>query len=228
MSSAVVNLGFQAESFEVDRNPCEDVFSRENTVSIQRRIDERHFFAIWMGLTCGSWSRARRSGPGQEHLPPPLRGDSEGEIWGLPNLSIADQRRVDLGNKTALWCADIFVRAANAGIPVIIENPLNSRLWICPPFRKLCQRFPQFVFDQCQYHLPWQKSTRLLAANVDLRAAMKTCAGRRVCSASGAPHVPLKGLKNGVFMTAMASPYPHALCSSVAQVLVQHPLARSD
>ena len=228
MSSAVMDEGFQAESFEVDRNPCEDVFSSANTTSIKRRIDQRLFFAIWMGLTCGSWSRARRSGPGQEHLPPPLRGDSESEIWGLPGLSVADQRRVELGNKTAIWCAEIFLMAANAGIPVVIENPLNSRLWISPPFRKLCQHFPQFVFDQCQYDLPWQKSTRLLAANVDLRPAMKTCSGNRVCSASGAPHVPLKGLKNGVFMTAMASPYPHALCKSVAQVLIQHPLARSD
>ena len=153
---------------------------------------------------------------------------SEGEIWVLPGLPVADQRRVELGDKTAIWCAEIFLVAANAGIPVVIENPLNSRLWISPPFRKLCQRFPQFVFDQCQYDFPWQKSTRLLAANVDLRPAMKTCSGSRVCSASGAPHVPLKGLKNGVFMTAMASPCPHALCKSITQVLIQHPLARSD
>ena len=94
--------------------------------------------------------------------------------------------------------------AANAGIPVVIENPVNSRLWIFLPFRKLCQHFPQFVCDQCQYDLLWQKSTRLLAANVDLRPAMKTCSGRRVCSFSGARHLPLKGLKDVVFMTAMA------------------------
>eukprot|EP00972_Heterocapsa_arctica_P069603 10284612-Heterocapsa_arctica.AAC.1 len=97
-----------------------------------------------MGLTCGSWSRARRGGPGQAGMPPPLRGDSPEEIWGLPFLSYADQQRVKLGNKTAIWCAELFLFAANCGVPVIIENPPNSRLWLCPPFAKLCKRFPQY------------------------------------------------------------------------------------
>jgi hypothetical protein len=230
LSQAIANLGWQAESFEVDRDPSENVFSHANDRSIRSRIATKEFFAIWMGLTCGSWSRARRAGPDQKGLPPPLRGDSLSEIWGLPNLSFADQQRVNLGNKTAIWCAQIFLLAADCGVPVIIENPLNSRLWICPPFVKLCQRFPQYVYDQCQYGLPWKKPTRLLCANVNLSPAMRTCtsAGSSRCSATGLPHVALKGIQDGVFKTASASPYPLSLCGAIASILTCHRLARME
>ena len=59
---------------------------------------------VWLGTPCNSWSRARRwdgRGPG------PLRDDGS-FLMGLPNLSHADQRKVQLGNNMR-FSAKIFV-----------------------------------------------------------------------------------------------------------------------
>ena len=69
--------------------PTEDVFSTQVPHSITRRISNGLIACVLLGLSCARWSRARRGKPGGR-FPPPLRGDSASDIFGLPGLSEKD------------------------------------------------------------------------------------------------------------------------------------------
>ena len=169
---------------------------------------------VWLGTPCTSWSRVRRNdgrGPG------PLRSDQL--LRGLPNLSEADQARVKTGNILADFSALIFETCEKMGIPVCLENPSTSRLWLLPRFKRLSAKSSvQFqVSDYCQDGKPWRKRTGLMSSRVDLRPCVKQCQSRRgICSRTGKPHIQLCGSKQGTFLTLQAQPYPAALCKRVA------------
>ena len=61
-----------------------------------------YFDAVGIDLPCNTWSRARRA-PKHSRLPGPLRGDSDNDIMGLPELS---EKRLFQGSRRqshALW-----------------------------------------------------------------------------------------------------------------------------
>jgi hypothetical protein len=212
LSSAFASAGYQAESWEIARSTKEDILSPSNSTALFARLRSGAFAAVWLGLTCGSWTLARRGKPDYSGWPPPLR--SKERIWGLPGLSAADERRVQAGNATAIWAAKFFAEAARRGVPVALENPASSRLWSCPPILALLERYGSELVHQCQHGTPWKKATRLLRANWNLTNTAKKCSGK-LCSRTGLPHAILSGVAKGNFLTAAASPYPKALCRSV-------------
>ena len=169
---------------------------------------------IWMGTPCTSWSRARRNdGKG----PPPLRSDEQ--PWGLPDLSDKDQARVKKGNNHLLFSLRVFRLCHRMGIPVTIENPSTSRMWLVKQMKRL-MALPDvkwLITDYCQDGKPWRKRTGLLSSGVDLSSAVRKCDSKKgVCSFSGHKHVQLVGQCKGQFMTLAAQPYPMGLCRRVA------------
>ena len=200
-----------------------------SSTSVQKEIfgllKKGVIYYVWLGTPCNSWSRARRwdgRGPG------PLRDDYE-YLMGLPNLSQKDQDKVLLGNRLMRFTATVFRICMKMGIPVALENPHTSRLWLAPPIKHLlAHKLMDYGYtDYCQDGQPFRKRTRLMWFGVQLRPALKQCTGARgICSRTGASHEQLAGSIGGKFRTLLAQPYPHGLCRRLASSFQQVIFAR--
>ena len=164
------------------------------------------------GIACASFSRARRGKPGSS-MPQALRGDAPDTLWGLPNLPPHDQKKVDLGNSLARYMMCLIRLAVKYRCPLVIENPLTSRLWALPQMQVLLRSATVVTLHACMFGAPWKKPSRLAGWNVDLSALEQKCCGKTVCSRSGRPHEVLSGFRNkGDFKTALASAYEREFC----------------
>ena len=195
---------------DIAHGPQFDLSSRRIQQEIFQLLQSKAVKYVWMGTPCNSWSRARRwdgRGPG------PLRDDAAG-LLGLPNLSGSDQRKVELGNALMRFSAKIFRMCMSLNIPVVLENPHTSRLWLAPPIRHLLHhsQTEYFATDFCQDGTPWRKRMGLLSFGLDLRYAVRRCAAAPgICSRTGLRHQHLEGIVNGQFRTLAAQPYPLGL-----------------
>lgn len=173
--------------------------------------------AVHLGTPCNSFSRARDRRPG----PPPLRSDEH--PLGLSGLRESDETKVREGNLFLRFSVQVFLLCVMLHIPVTLENPATSRLWICPPILALLRkRGVHYVdIDFCAFGKPWRKRTRFAFFGVQLDHLHQfLCKGskRGICAFSGKPHIPLMGLSpSGQFMTKIAEPYPHRLCTMLAR-----------
>lgn len=204
-------------AFEVDScyGPQFDLTKPKIQKEIIKLIKSGVVQYVWLGTPCNSWSRARRNdgrGPG------PLRDDTTG-LMGLPNLSEKDNSKVAIGNSLMKFSAQVFRLCVLLHIPVALENPHTSRLWLTPQLRHLMtHKYCEWGYtDFCQDGTSWRKRTRILWAHVELRQALKHCAGKNgICSRSHQRHEQLMGSANGQFKTLLAQPYPHRLCQRLA------------
>ena len=222
VAGACAAVGLPSESFEISRDVLEDVLSRHVKSRLRHLIQHRRLRLLWIGIPCGSFSRARRGKKGGGGWPPPLRGDSPPDIFGLPHLSEKDQQRVRIGNRLAKEMCVLIKLCIRCKVPVVVENPSLSRLFLFPALRKLISKSSgNIVFHQCQYGSNFKKPTRLVAWNFDISSLCKVCTGSaKLCSLSHLPHTPLVGTKGKEgFWTAVASAYPEALCRRVASVV---------
>lgn len=124
-----------------------------------------------------------------------------------------------LGNNLARFSFRVFKLCVLFEVPVALENPSTSRLWLLPMVRRLLKNNnASFVTtDYCQDGTPWRKRTKVLFAHVDLSQFGRLCTGRRgICSRSLQCHVQLVGSLNGQFLTLIAQPYPKNFCRRVA------------
>lgn len=201
---------------DIALGPQFDLSVRRHQQEIIKLLFSKRIVYVWLGTPCNSWSRARRwdgKGPG------PLRNDHE-YIYGLPGLSQVDADKVRLGNNLMRFSAKVFRICLDLGIPVALENPYTSRLWLAPPIKHLLQhKLTDFCYtDFCQDNTAWRKRTGILFAHVSLRSAFKQCRGRAgFCSQSQCKHVQLCGSFQGKFLTLLAQPYPKGLCRRVAR-----------
>ena len=127
--------------------------------------------------------------------------------------------KVHAGNTLMRFSARVFRYCLVHGIPVAMENPHTSRLWLAPPIRHLVyHRDTEYVTtDFCQDHMRWRKRTGILSAHVSLRSKCRHCTGHRgVCSRTQQPHEQLTGMSGGQFKTVIAQPYPWQLCARLA------------
>ena len=181
-------------------------------------LDLKLFVCIWLGLVCASWSRARRNTSGKPGFPAPLR--SREHLWGLAGLSDRDRERVSVGNRQARWAARLFARSAAAGVPMVVENPLSSLLWLTAPFKRLLRLHSSFVVHYCRYGTSWRKPTLLLACHLDLSELSVLCHGRGVCCFTNSRHQQLTGRSpDGRMWSAIASAYPMPLCTKTMECL---------
>lgn len=211
LARACCHVGIPSESYEITRDKHEDICSGNFLVSLKKRISLKHVLGIWLGITCASFSLARRGKPDYSGWPPPLRSSDSVGIWGLPNLNARDRERVRLGNRLAQRAAAIIRLCVAAKIPVFLENPANSRLWIFPPISNLiCHASQISVFHQCQYDSPYKKPTKLVMWNFTSQPLALQCTGSSACSRTRLPHEQLSGIDpvTKEFRTAQASAYP--------------------
>ena len=155
-------------------------------------------------------------------MPHALR-DDDVYIYGLPGLNERDQQRVDDGNDSMRFVAQLIRLCLKHNVMVVVENPSGSRLWITPEFQKLLPlAASDDLVDYCAFGTSWRKRTRLVAWGRGLTGLPPLCGGRQgFCSFSGCKHVKLEGFaEKGTFMTAAASAYPTKLCRHVAPQLI--------
>ena len=151
------------------------------------------------------------------------------DLWGLPDLSPSDQKKVDDGNAMTLFTVSIIQLCIEAKIPVALENPLTSMIWLLPEVAQLGGA-QEVKLDMCQFGTPWMKPTRLLLWNC--RPAPTLC--RRcnmtytmkdgtVCTKTGQKHEQLSGpsKSKGAWKTTAAATYPAQFCTEVAEVMMR-------
>jgi hypothetical protein len=174
--------------------------------------------ALSAGIPCGTASRARNIPlPGGEKGPVPLR--SAEFPWGLPNLSTANQLRVDKANDIYKNVARIIHAATGRDIFVLIENPQRSFLWDIPYYRDLLhQGFVDVDFQHCR----WNSSAMASRAKwTRLRTNCKNllqCAG--VCTQTHV-HLPWGRDTGGNFNTKNEAEYSDGMCAALAPVIAK-------
>ena len=197
-----------------------DLRKRENQCLIFGWIKAGRVAGVWLGTPCDSMTRARNIPGG----PPALRNAKHPH--GLPNLRLADQARVRVGNTLARFSARVVLLCCLLLIPAVLEHPALSWLWSTRWIVSLQRRRQRDVglasTEFCQWQsLPFRKSTSLLHTHINLSAvSARRCLGakRGLCLATGCPHHLLKGTdpKSGKFWTKIAEPYPRRLCNQLA------------
>ena len=224
LAKAISRRGLQSLAYDVNFNEGCDLLCPKVVEGIKRLIREKHVGGVWLGFPCNSWSLARRDdGVG----PPPLRNNTNG-LFGLPNLSPSDQKKVDVGNALLLATIDLAEYCVEHNVPFAAENPASSRAWLVKNWQPLFDRGASFAYvDYCQYGMPWKKRTALLHWGFPELAALKSCSGvRGLCSRHNKPHQLLKGRdEHGVFYTFRAQEYPHKLVDSLSDTIVSQIIA---
>jgi hypothetical protein len=174
-----------------------------------------------LGTPCSSWSQARRGPPGSSWC----RIPSSAFILGLPNFSETDAKNVAASNKTAEVSADIIALCCKLGVPCALENPATSMIFSSPYLSNIIshKNSSSCVFDFCAYGTRWRRRTKVVSSHFpEIVEISKKCSSKsHVCSFSGKPHVILTGAdkSSGRLWTAIAEPYPQALCRKLAQLI---------
>ena len=113
----------------------------------------------------------------------------------------------------------------------MVENPEPSSMWLYPSLaRMLLATRATFVLthycqwlseDEFEFDLPWLKPTVLAGTVPGLQRVGRQCSARGPCRRWRRPHRARVGKrKNGEFWTRFAEPYPQALCSALADILL--------
>ncbi len=137
-------------------------------------------------------------------------------------MSAKERIAVQLGNATARASIRIVRAFKNMGMPVILENPINSQLFYVLESLTKADDCEMVTTDQCQFGTRWRKRTRLCCWNVPNSAQLgRLCHGRKgQCSLSGKHHIVLTGPSPcGIPWTRLAQEYPRKLCTALAHKL---------
>eukprot|EP00438_Fugacium_kawagutii_P003851 Skav230672 [mRNA] locus=scaffold2185:329965:335309:- [translate_table: standard] len=217
--------GWPVLLWDISFGPQYDLLQPANQKKILNWIMSGQVRGGHLGTPCHSFSRARDRPGG----PPRLRSDQH--PMGLTGLRDCDQRKVTEGNKLMRFSTSVLLAAIQLHIPFTLENPRNSRLWLCGSVRNVMRRRATTQVDVtfCAFGTPWKKPTKILGVHVDLGILQPFtchCSKRGICGHTGKPHIPLMGLHpSGAWMTKIAEPYPLPLCRKLAQVFYNADLA---
>ena len=124
---------------------------------------------VWIGVPCGTASRAREIRRGQRNEPIPLR--SEPEPWGRTDISLSakDAERVRKANELYRFTLRVVDLCEEKGIAWAIENPLNSLVWYCQEFQDLLNinGVSDLKFSACMFGGKRNKNRGSVAASMD-------------------------------------------------------------
>ena len=170
------------------------------------------------GIPCGTASRARNIPlPGGERGPVPLR--SAEQPWGLPNLSSANQLRVDKANAIYRNVALIIQTAIEFKVLVFIENPRGSFLWDIPFYKNLlAQGFVDVDFQHCRWNPSSMDSRAKWTRFRTNCASLIQCAG--ICTQKHA-HLPWGRDAGGNFNTKVEAEYSDGMCAALAPIIAR-------
>lgn len=215
-------LGYPVISIDVCDDPRFDVLDPQVQAVIHGWIKGGCVLGIWLATPCTTWSRARHGPIGSSWGP--IRTNQF--IYGLPGLSPKDVTKVRIGNLTMKFTAQTIRLAHSHLIPVFLENPVHSMIWLAPPLLRVCDfsNSRSFICDFCQYGARWRKRTRIQVWHgQDHFHLSRTCQGRHgFCSRTHKHHIVLKGQdpKTRQLWTHLAQPYPLKFAFVAAQSLV--------
>ena len=161
-----------------------------------------------------------------------MRGTNVKDIWGPPHLRGKERGHADSATELLLRMHELMKLCESSGVPLYIENPQASKLWMHPIIKKWV-RHPSshlVAFDYCQYGTEWKKPTTILSfGNTNFHTGKSVrCKGSfrdgiSYCSKTGKPHVTLSGFVNGAqkgqYKTNRACPYPVEFCDYVSDFI---------
>ena len=109
-------------------------------------------------------------------------------------------------------------------VPVCLDNPATSMLWLAEPVMKLLIRpaCQSINVDQCCFQSPWRKRTKLLFGCVPDVSRFNGCicaSKKGICDYSGQPYIILQGSTGKQFKTRQAQEYPKAFARAIANIL---------
>ena len=206
VAKAVVAKGnVWAICFEISDSAAQDVLLPENASLIQELLESHAVFAFGAAIFCSSFSRAVR---------PPFR--SATRPFGLANLSATAKKKVEDGNRHAIWLASLIVICIKEQILFWVENPDSSFIWLLPQWLTLGLRDKAAVFrlDYCVCGTPWRKRAKILTS-CQLRGQSIFCSRLH-------QHRKLVGWSKAHKMswTRVAQAYPRRLCHWISSALL--------
>ena len=173
--------------------------------------------ALVMGTPCESMSRARRA-PAWSRMPHQLRAKEHPA--GLPALSAADSKKVEMGNLLSRRAASLAQLALHHNVLGLEENPGQSFLWMLHGRSRRADdpRYHQQVFEQCMFGVRYRKRTRIDSWLFSLPGLQHTCGSKR-CAHTGEKHQVLTSFDGEGFCTHKAAAYPLKMCEHIASRL---------
>ena len=169
--------------------------------------------AVWLGLPCGTASRAREiPGPG---MPRPLRTTSE--PWGRTDIQFTATEAERMSKANAIYRAGLAVIAwcTSKNVGWAIENPFNSLLWYLPEHVKLLSvpGARDVCYHACMVGGKRAKRQRLRGTELSMKVVDELwCDGSH-------KHEPWR--QGTTLMTATEAEYPHKFCRMIAVEFVK-------
>ena len=203
--------GVAVDVFDILDNERNDFFDPKGIRWFAKELKLKRHSLVLFALPCHWWSRARRPGFG----PGPLRDDGQ-LLWGYPDLSGVDKKKVEVGN--TLWrnTFAMIVECKKLSVAWILENPNSSRIFKPHLYRKLLRVGAlAHVAPFCHCGIEWKKDMRFVTSqSLASRQEFRRCIPKHhLCSRIGCRHKQLIGVDpdTKLFWTAMAQPYPPPL-----------------
>ena len=220
VTAAAKRQGGAGEQFEIEKGPQYDLTSSTVVEPLLAAIRNSSYRGVMIATPCTSWTIARDRNS-------QIR--TRNYLWGLPGLPKQLKHVVQLGNNCARTTEKVLCECLESGTKGILENPATSRLFLLKSMRRLLNKYPDkvsfVVGDFCQFGTPWKKPTGFLCVNIapaDVALLGRRCTKTNgCCNKTGKPHIVLSGTSpQGVPWTRVAQPYPNALCSLLAKILL--------
>ena len=222
LSSVVKARGFKILPIDCSRNRHEPqckIFeidlSRPRSVELLKRIcRDNEVIGVHIALPCGTCSKARGIPmPDGSPGPPPLR--DWGFLYGLPNVSELDSKKLQAANELYFAMVDLIQFLEGVQIPWTVENPTNSGLW-----ELLCMAFPLahgyfYTLHACAFGGRRKKDTAFLASSDAFAILSQYCDGMHEHLNWGYDE------EAGVFNTSKEAEYPRRLCECYADALTK-------
>ena len=199
------------EVFALDclRHESHDLADQHAWDDLCRSARSEHFGGLLGSPPCSTFSVAR-SRPGG---PPPLRGESAPEIYGLPGLTPSQKEQCRIGTLHALRAHEMAQIFDDRSLPWLAETPLIRRghpsVFKLPEWLALRQRptIRQSDPDQCQFKdhpvrepMDTYRKGTTLVGSMDLQGTFRSCScpvQQWVVPTTGqvisSPHPPLVG-----------------------------------
>ena len=191
-------------TFDVELGSGQDLLDSSLQSLLLQMVEEDCFLGVGAAPECGSFSRAVR---------PPVR--SRDCPSGLPYVTERMAVKIERGNKHASFTLQVLELCRSKGLAYWLENPDGSFLWLLYGWIKsgLGQADHCYRLDQCRFHTPWRKRTRI-ATNTALAGHKDLCQG-------GHSHLRLVGHSavHRCCWTKVAQTYPRALCMKLADAM---------
>lgn len=170
--------GGLCDAIDIERDATfHDMLESSNWDCLQQALNDDHYKGFFASPPCSTFSAARKN---DGYGPVPLRGEEPPEIYGLPNLSTEDRKKVLIGNTLALIAATSMMIMLNKGWPSGYETPARRKgkpsVFKLPEIMLMIEKYSLevFLFPQCQLGAKAEKLTEVIAS-FDLSLLSPVC-----------------------------------------------------